>query len=159
MLSGPWGSLSALQRAASGKSAGRARDNKRRREDVSAAPDLSNINHLELIEDKYRVREKIQKVGKKTNQVIKLTLLLFFLVGETFWVQTIIRSEAPWHIFLGEGLGTTFTPLYAGRRRQWKPGVLREEMEDTSGHGASSYYSNGFYETDNTPGSSTGSQW
>lgn len=56
---------------------------------------MSNINHLELIEDKYRVREKIQKVGKKTNQVIKLTLLLFFLVGETFWVQTIIRSEAP----------------------------------------------------------------
>lgn len=55
---------------------------------------MSNINHLELIEDKYRVREKIQKVGKKTNQVIKLTLLLFFLVGETFWVQTIIRSEA-----------------------------------------------------------------
>lgn len=56
---------------------------------------ISNKNHLELIEDKYRVREKIQKVGKKTNQVIKLTLLLFFLVGETFWVQTIIRSEAP----------------------------------------------------------------
>lgn len=56
---------------------------------------MSNMNHLELIEDKYSVREKIQKVGKKTNQVIKLTLLLFFLVGETFWVQTIVRSEAP----------------------------------------------------------------
>lgn len=32
--------------------------------------------------------------------------------------------------------------------------MLREETEDTSGHGASSYYSSGFYETDNTPGSS-----
>lgn len=56
---------------------------------------MSNISHLELIEDKYRVREKIRKVGKKTYQVITLTLLLFFPVGETFWVQTIIRGEAP----------------------------------------------------------------
>lgn len=146
-----------LERATSGKSAGRARDNKRRGDDFSPAPDVehkpfrANWRQIQGSEKKY------EKWARR--QVIKLTLLLFFPVGETFWVQTIIRGEAPWHIFLGEGLGTTFTPLYAGRNRQWKPRVLREETEDTSGHGASSYYSSGFYETDNTPGSSRRSQW
>lgn len=70
---------------------------------MSAQLLMSNINHLELIEDKYRVRGKIRKVGKKTYQVIKLTLLLFFPVGETFWVQTIIRGEAPDIFFLEKG--------------------------------------------------------
>lgn len=94
MPSDPWGPLSDYSELLQ-ESQQEEREITNAEERMSAQLRMSNINHLELIEDKYRVREKIQKVGKKTYQVIKLTPLLFFPVGETFWVQTIIRGEAP----------------------------------------------------------------
>lgn len=64
-----------------------------------------------------------------------LTVMLFLPVGEIFYVQTIIRIKALYHISLGVCLHTTYTPHYTGRHPPWKPGVLGKEKVDVSGTG------------------------
>lgn len=62
-----------------------------------------------------------------------LTVILFLPVGEIFYVQTIIRSKAPLHIFLGEGLHTTYTLHYADTHPPWKHSVLGEARRTFQG--------------------------
>lgn len=88
---------------------------------------ILNINHLELIEDKSRVKEKIRKVGNRTYQVIKLTVLLFLPVGEIFWVQTIIRGEAPDIFFLERGSALHIYPFTQADILNGSPGCLERK--------------------------------
>lgn len=136
-----------------GRSAERARDN--REERMLARLPILNINHLRLIEDKYKVGESGQQdiSGNKVNCSIILTSGWDLLSPDSY------KRWGPWHIFLGQELCATYTPIYASRHPQWKPGVLREEKEDISGHVAILYYSSSFYEIDNTPGSRRRTWW
>lgn len=69
-------------------------------------------------------------VFNKERDISGINVIFSLLVG-----QTIIKSEAPKHIFVGRGPHTTYTPrTHTCTQRTWKRGVLGEEWLTCRGY-------------------------